>query len=570
MRKKILYTCLFVLALMTVGCSSDDSGMEMTAPVPASNDKVAVQLHIAPAGSSKNMRATWQDTNATDDEMMNIWVVVITDNVNAVEKVIACKPTGTEREVDPIVELPLGEHNFYSFANMSVATVATTLGITVTMPDMTNNDVVYEATAVSGTVDADKNVRVDGNQFAKFATTDDNGFGSYGIPMSNVQTKEITNSTTFDLIVVRMMAKIDLRFYNDKGEDVNIESITLTDITSNTANNLKLLPTMTDPEGHDSMEAQHGNIRPNLGTGATKADLVIATDIDVAAAKTYASGNYVKYSFYVNESSAPANMFSHYFLKIKLSDETEYRYSLIDDKGATSADDNLWSYIARNDYRIIPIVLDDYKIDMIPYDFPAIGVYPASVKEEDGIYTINFHDYGHFHLVPKVTKISNGSVVSFTTTAPSGTYGSTSWGLVNDTFADSWGSWTDATKATEYNNATADPAFYRKGDASYITTTTDGDEVGGVPVWYPNTSAPQWDPAGGTAYKPFIFGYIADPGDELTEDRKVYHEFSINLYRQGMDHARVMTYRLYMILDTEQMMYSRSFRAAAPRHSHGY
>ena len=26
-----------------------------------------------------------------------------------------------------------------------------------------------------------------------------------------------------------------------------------------------------------------------------------------------------------------------------------------------------------------------------------------------------------------------------------------------------------------------------------------------------------------------------------------------------MDHARVMTYRLYMILDTEQMMYSRSF-----------
>jgi hypothetical protein len=110
---------------------------------------------------------------------------------------------------------------------------------------------------------------------------------------------------------------------------------------------------------------------------------------------------------------------------------------------------------------------------------------------------------------------------------------------------------------TAYDNATASPAFYRTGTDSYVTTTVDGDEVGGAPVWYANTSAPQWDPAGGSTYKPFIFGYIADPGATITSDRMVFHKFTINLYRAGTTAARQMVYNLCMILDTDQMSYSR-------------
>jgi hypothetical protein len=418
MTKKLLYTCLLVLALTTVSCSSDDSSTE--GPVPPSDEKVAVQLHIAPAGSATGMRASWEDTHATDDEMMNIWTVVITTDADAVEKVIACKPTGTEREIDPIVELPAGTHHFYSFANMSVATIAETLGITVTMPAMTNNDEVYEATAVSGTVNANKNVTVNGNKFAALTSSDDNGFGSYGIPMSNRQTAEIVANTTLDLIVVRMLAKIELQVYNDSGTDVTITNVTLTDVTSNTANNLKLLPHYTTASSANTMNPVHGDIQPNLnGTPATgDVALTPLTTVVSATANKTDGGTPVTIAFYVNESATPASMFSHYFLKIKLNGETEERYALIDDKGSTTADDNKWDYIARNDYRIIPIVLDDYKLDIIPYDFPAIGLYPASVKEEDGIYTINFHDYGHFHLLPQVTKVSTGDVVPFTATTP--------------------------------------------------------------------------------------------------------------------------------------------------------
>ena len=212
-------------------------------------------------------------------------------------------------------------------------------------------------------------------------------------------------------------------------------------------------------------------------------------------------------------------------------------------------------------------MLEDYKFDIIPYDFPAIGVYPASVKEEDGLYTINFHDYGHFHLVPKVKILSSntGATVPFTatdpTTTPATPYDETSWGLVDDDFNSSWKSWKDLTKATVVTAATAatdDDSFYRTGTESYITTDTDGDEVGGFPVWYTNTASPQWDPAGGTNYAPFIFGYIADPGAALTADKIIYHEFSIYLYKQGMSAPRLMTYRLLMKLDTEQMSYVKS------------
>ena len=202
---KTIYTILILTAaLLLVGCSQDSDSME---PTPAEG-MAQVQLRLSVAGSSKTR--AWTDTNATDVEMMNIWVVVITNSSNVVEKVIACKPTGDSREIDPITELPLGTHNFYSFANMSVATVASTLGITVTMPNMTDNDVPYESTAASGTVDANKAVTVNGNGFAALTSSDNNGFGSYGIPMSNVQSATIHNNTIMDLVVVRMMAKMKI------------------------------------------------------------------------------------------------------------------------------------------------------------------------------------------------------------------------------------------------------------------------------------------------------------------------------------------------------------------------
>lgn len=579
--KILRYTYMIVLAAMTAvmaACSSDDDALA-NFDQQSQDGMAQVTLHVSPASSTAFTRdGGWQDGNATNDEMMNIWVVVITDNSNVVEKVLACKPIGQDREIDAITSLPLGAHKFYSFANMSVATVASTLGITVTMPTMPKNDVVYEATAASGNVDANKAVKVSGNGFNKFANIDNNGFGSEGIPMSNVQSATIVNNTTMDLIVVRMMAKMELQFYNLTGKALKVVAATLSDITKNALtgddpDNLKLLPLWTSTTGKDNMNVVlHGDLQPNLnGTPATEeVTFEPGEPIQVpATANNTSTASAYKMTFYINESATPTNPEGLFYLTLTLQDEygknTELRYSLINQSGKTSIDDNAWDYIARNDYRIIPIVIDDYKLELIPYDFPPIGVYPASVKEiGDNLYEMTFHDYGHFHLVPKVTKISNNTVVDYSSSAtPSGT----AWTLNTD-FAGSW--YTAATKGGAWltDAQITSNGFYRDQ-----TAATDGDDAGGAPVWYANTSSPQWDPAGGTTYNPFIFGYIADPDaawwaldPSSRTDKQIYHEFRVKLFVGGA-YRRDLIYRFYMTLSKDQMLGSRSL-TPMPRKKH--
>jgi hypothetical protein len=92
-------------------------------------------------------------------------------------------------------------------------------------------------------------------------------------------------------------------------------------------------------------------------------------------------------------------------------------------------------------------------------------------------------------------------------------------------------------------------------------------------VWYANTSSPQWDPAGDTTYNPFIFGYIADPGDTWwgldpsnRGDRQVYHEMRVKLYVDGT-YRRDLLYRFYMTLSASQMLGARAI-TQMPRKRH--
>ena len=628
-RIQLLYALLLAATLpFMTACSSEDATSESkTTPT---DGKIKVHLRVAQAGYAATRASSWEDKNAIDEEMMNIWTVVAVHddegtNKDKVAAIYTCAPSGSpDQEVDDFiddtVELPsAGTYRFYSFANMAAAELNKLLfddkNIIPPLPVGSTNEIISKTetnlanVTLTATQVNDIAVQVNGNGFNPKA--DNNGFGAKGIPMSNVQTIEVKEEGhSINLVVIRMLAKIKLQIYNDSGSDVTITSITLTSVTKNSEEdegkkNLMLLPKLFSTTGHDNMEiVQHGDIQPNLNNNPTQGDLTLDFEPDNNANSTIDKDNHtsdattknpVEFTFYVNESENPTGdnfdssnskpatpqNFYHYFLKINMQVDgkaEEMRYVLIDDKGKTADDDNKWDYIARNDYRIIPIVLDDYKLDMIPYDFPAIGVSPASKKEEDGVYTINFHDYGHFHLQPVVTKYSDNFYVPFTHSKPTKTpYNSTTtWGLVDDDFEKSWSSWKDASKTnTDYNN----PIFYRTPESETdlkVKDGIDGDEKGGVPVWYPNGKEnatddkwdnPTWKPNNIIGYQPFIFGYIADPQGAITEDRKVYHEFSIYLYKEGMSTPRQMTYRLYMILDTEQMMYSHP-RASAPRHPH--
>ena len=640
-RIKLIYTLLLsVLLPLLTACSSDD--LANSSDPNKQGDKVTVRFRVSQAGTN-TMRAVgdWEDKVAEDKEMMNIWTVIaVNANNNNVAGIWSCKPSGKPNqevdEIEKIFEAVLDKgvsYRFYSFANMGATYLEEKLHFTSgTIPVPTGTDIeaktdnLGDITLTEETVNGAV-VSINGNGFDPTAL--DNGFGATGIPMSNVQTFEsLEDGSLKDLIVVRMLAKVELWLYNGKGGEsdeenlIEVNSITLTDITKNAGDNLKLLPKYKNGYSDWANSMDPGKLEPNRTETAATVDLTISSGATAndkpevnedgtksgnhwtvkAVENKYVNGtgkgddNPIKIVFYVNESATPitphANPgttteqeFGHFFLEMDVEgDMPQYkqRYVMIDDK--RGADGNViesWNYIARNDYRIIPIVLDDYKLDMIPYDFPAIGVLPASVKEEDGIYTINFHDYGHFHLQPKVTRYSNGSLVPYGSgNVPSDATDKTYWTLADGetSFADnpkSWTSWADATKPTtpSYNAN----GFYRTGTDSEITDGIDGDEKGGLPVWYLNNASPQWasdwapSDNGGTTtlgYQPFIFGYIADPfpngpqTSELGVDRKVYHEFTIYLYKNGTGTPRQMTYRLYMILDKDQMLYRGN---SAPR-----
>ena len=546
--KGIKHTYLFILfATMTavmVACSSDNSTDTRTEPIVG---KARVTLRLA-TGEDNAVTRAWQDGNAKTDrsEMMYNWIVLITDG-SKIKYKYSGAPEEAKAEIDNVctnVEMEAGTYSVYSFANISEASLKTLLSIS----SLEAGTTLADATVAAATA------TVNGNSFDPTADNA-NGFGCKGIPMSNKQSLIVPSSGSIskDLIVVRMLAKMELRITNSTGADVTVKKITLTDVTSNVADNLKLLPSLTTAANADDMEAHHQDVRPNLNGTPTKTDFVVlSTD------KAIANGSTENVTFYVNESATPANNGGLFQLSLEL-DGGEYRYSLI-----SNNTQNEWNYIARNDYRIIPITLDDYKFELIPYDFPPIGVYPVSVKElntSENLYEFTFHDYGHFHLLPKVTKTSDNSIVEYSSaTTPSGS----AWTLNTD-WAGSWftaatkgGAWLDADGITSNG-------FYRSGTGS---TTADGDDEGQIPVWYANdgSAGPQWDPAASGNYRPFIFGYIADPDGTLGTDKKIYHEMKIKLYVGGT-YRRDMIYRFYMTLSKDQMLYAPR-RADAPRRRH--
>ena len=417
--KILRYTYMIVLAAVTAvmaACSSDSETPDQ--PNPEVLD--GLTLRIATGMTTRARTTEWVDANAQDEEMMNLWVVVVTNTSDGtVQRCFVCRPSaGEEREIDEVGRVAKGAYTIYSFANISVNKVSELLGLTApaSLPtiDSTPTEITLTGT-VSHTNVAAKVVTVNGNGFNPTAA--DNGFGESGIPMSNKQTTSETESQK-DLIVVRMLAKIEVQLFNESpSNDIKVKSATLTKVTDNTANNLKLLPNYTTASSANNMEAVHGDILPNLNGTPTTVGYTYSLSSAVTVPANYDydtnKGNSAyKLSFYVNESIAPTlDVPGLFFLTIgieKTDGTIEYHHVLMNQKGSTTADNDKWGYIARNDYRIIPVVLTDWQFRVEPIAFVPIAGYPATLLSSDAL-TATFSTGGMIALQPFVKKIEDNS-----------------------------------------------------------------------------------------------------------------------------------------------------------------
>ena len=388
MRKHIMkyMACLVMLLLTFAACSPDSDASD---PGSITNKTYTLHFNLSPvSGSSASSRAetyTAGSPNSWDDgskeENMKSWTVVFVKSDKTVAKVVK-QPTvaeGKDMEDDVTVTgLEAGTYSVYSFANISDAELGT-------------------ITEGSPSPDFDsKSFAVNGN---------DMDITANGIPMSNKQTVTIGSDgqpDVKDLYVVRMLSKITLKFRNMTGQDITVNNVSISDITSNPATgteNVKLLP---------AKPVSSANVpqAPNLVENAKRDDFThtITSGLTVAKNTTdYDTDNSRSVSFYVNESRA-GNAYPYFVVTLETSVGSR-RYFMYTD----------WNQIARNDHHVLKLALSDYKLRLKVEDFGSIGSAP-SLKDDGKQLNLTFHDLEEFHIVPSVTKYSDptGAEVSFT------------------------------------------------------------------------------------------------------------------------------------------------------------
>lgn len=373
--------CLVMLLTVFAACSPDSDASD---PGSITNKTYTLHFNLSPvSGSSASSRAetytagspnTWE--GGSKEENMKSWTVVFVKSDGTVAKVVK-QPSveeGKDKEdVVTVTGLEAGTtYTVYSFANISDAELGTiTEG---SSPDFDS-----------------KSFAVNGNDMDI----------TNGIPMSNKQEVTIGSDGQPDvkhLYVVRMLSKITLKFRNMTGQDITVNTVSISDITSNPATgtkNVKLLP---------AKPVSSANVpqAPNLVENAKRDDFTHAIGLTITKNTTdYDTDNSRSVSFYVNESQA-GNAYPYFVVTLETSVGSQ-RYFMYTD----------WNQIARNDHHVLKLALSDYKLRLKVEDFGSIGSVP-SLKDDGKQLNLIFHDLEEFHIVPSVTKYSNGSSVSFT------------------------------------------------------------------------------------------------------------------------------------------------------------
>lgn len=382
MAKIYYYICIWAVCLLAA-CSAGDEATSFPGQADAENRVgVTLQLSALSSQTSQSSRSSltrgWEtDTEAWPGEMMKSWFVVVVQN-GMIEKIITSdlKSLGvTEVEKDQVfVELDKGKTTFYSFANIK--------------PEEIGLDAI---TSVGQNLPADfdeKTYQMDGNCqhfHLLMAPEFQNGY-----PMSNKQIMNITdNQQVIELEVIRMVAKVQLSITNATDHAINLKTITLSDVTLNGNQNIKLLPNV------DS----NNQLQVNLANSAKKGTITLTAAENVtieARAKQTAC------FFYMNESLVDKGEDGgnrYFILSLTTVDATtgttsNQRYAMLS-----------WNEIRRNDYLKIPIKLEDYQIRWTVEAFSPIGVLPK-VKDDGKNLSLDFGYYGEFHIKPEVIKLS--------------------------------------------------------------------------------------------------------------------------------------------------------------------
>lgn len=393
--RKLLYLLSWgLVTFILMGCVPDaNPAIDSGDSSDGATRQVEICLGVASdATAGTRAGSDYTDVNMQAGELMKNWIIVMVDADNRIVDIVANGPYDageTERSQDSFWKrMKQGTYTFYSFANL------------------TPSEIGINAYGVGDTLPADFfeqkkcSVKIPSLVFADHWSDFDNDYFPQGIPMSNKQVVTIGKDTkTVNLEVIRMVAKVVLQLTNNTDHDITFKGLTLSDVTPNVADNLMLLPDKDETDEQGIVHVSDANLATTQKQTVAYASMALGTGHDYVVKR---SGQAVtNICFYINES--------------KVTDENKYHIlqlqTIDSDHSSTVINRRLamlnWSKICRNDYRVIPIKLDDYSIEWDVQSFTPIGVVPQ-IEDDGENLTITMGYYGEFHIIPKVRQLSTG------------------------------------------------------------------------------------------------------------------------------------------------------------------
>lgn len=377
-KKSIILMSMMLIVVLLWSCSVDENSDSNK-----SSSLYRVSLNIS---SYMNNLTRSVNSSGTDDgtstEWIKSWTLIVLDcTTSKIEKILTrpAANTGLVESETYDIDLTAGTKTVFALGNVTAAQAGITYaeGTILSSSEIASlKDMTYNSSA--------------GNGFQINATA-----GTY-LPMSNMVniTVNATQQQSFDIPLYRMLAKLEFDFTSDAGEDVTVTSIKMSPMTKD---NIYLFPV-------------HVNINADR-TDYTQVPLFPTTSTTEEYTYDWTSGNTIaagsssatSASFYVNESKG-----SEYSQHLVFTLTTQ-RSGMTSEENYTLTD---LSFVNRNDYIKIPVVLTDYIFDPSVEYYPPIGGYPDVRVSDDKSYFVFYSGGGEFVITPDLHKSNSTTMVS--------------------------------------------------------------------------------------------------------------------------------------------------------------
>lgn len=393
--RKLLYLLSWgLVTFILMGCVPDaNPAIDSGDSSDGATRQVEICLGVASdATAGTRAGSDYTDVNMQAGELMKNWIIVMVDADNRIVDIVANGPYDageTERSQDSFWKrMKQGTYTFYSFANL------------------TRKEIGIDTYRVGDTLPAGFfehmkcSVKIPSLFFADHWSDFGNDYFPQGIPMSNKQVVTIGKDTkAVHLEVIRMVAKVVLQLTNNTDHDITFKGLTLSDVTPDVADNLMLLPGKDETDEQGIVHVSDANLATTQKQTVVYASMALGTGHDYVVKRNGQAVTNI--CFYINESKATDEN-KYHILQLQTID-SDHSSKVINRRLAMLN----WSKICRNDYRVIPIKLDDYSIEWDVQSFTPIGVLPQ-IEDDGENLTITMGYYGEFHIIPKVRQLSTG------------------------------------------------------------------------------------------------------------------------------------------------------------------